>query len=140
MASITARSKENFQVEIIADEHRLMADEPIAAGGDDLGPDPYAFLLASVAACKIITIHMYAQRKSWPVESVTATLSHSRIHAKDCEDCISEGEAKVDIIECELHFEGSLDESQVRRLTQIADRCPVHRTLTTETKIRTRAV
>jgi len=137
---ITARSLQNLQVEIQADSHRLLADETKNEGGDDLGPSPYVLLLSSLAACKVMTVHMYARRKEWPVESVTIRMQHNKIYARDCEDCVSSPNARIDLIESEISFEGDLDDEQIKRLAEIADRCPVHRTLTSETKIRTRVV
>ncbi|MCB8944969.1 MAG: OsmC family protein [Ardenticatenaceae bacterium] len=137
---VTARSLQNLQVEILNGNHLILADETINDGGDDAGPSPYALLLASLAACKVITVHLYARRKKWPVETVTMRLSHEKIYARDCEDCTSEPNAKIDLIESEISFEGNLDDDQKARLAEIADRCPVHRTLTSETKIRTKLV
>ncbi len=136
---VTARSLKNLQVEILADEQfPLHADEPAKNGGDDTGPDPYALLLSSLAACKVMTVQMYARRKQWPVESVSITLNYNRVKSRDCDDCDSPPNANVDIIEADIHFEGDLDDEQIARLAQISERCPVHRTLTSETKIRTR--
>jgi putative redox protein len=137
---ITARSLQNLQVEIQAGSHQLLADETINDGGEDLGPSPYAVLLSSLAACKVMTVHLYARRKQWPVETVTIRMQHNKIYARDCEDCVSLPNTKIDLIETEISFEGDLDEEQIKRLAEIADRCPVHRTLTSETKIRTRVV
>lgn len=137
---ITARSLQNLQVEISAYSHQLYSDESINDGGDDLGPSPYALLLSSLAACKVMTVHLYARRKQWPVKTVTISLRHNKIFARDCEDCVSLPNTKIDLIETEISFEGDLDEEQIKRLAEIADRCPVHRTLTSETKIRTRVV
>lgn len=137
---ITARSLQNLQVEIQAVNHPLLADETILDGGDDLGPSPYALLLSSLAACKVMTVHMYARRKQWPVRTVTIRMQHNKIYARDCEDCVSLPNTKIDLIESEISFEGDLNEEQIKRLAEIADRCPVHRTLTSETKIRTRIV
>ncbi len=138
--TVTARSLQNLQVEIKASNHQILADEPLRDGGEDMGPSPYDLLLSSLAACKVMTVHLYARRKQWPVETVTLTLNHRKVAAKECEDCETEGFAKVDIIECEISFEGDLDDKQIQRLAEIADRCPIHRTLTSETKIRTAVV
>lgn len=138
--TVTARSLQNLQVEIQASKHQLLADEPPSAGGDDKGPSPYDLLLSSLAACKVMTVHMYARRKEWPVETVSITLNHAKISAADCEDCETEGRGKIDIITAAISFEGDLDDDQIQRLAEIADRCPVHRTLTSETKIRTAVV
>lgn len=136
--AITAHSLENFQVEIHSGVHELRADEPLSAGGDDTGPNPYDLLLSSLAACKIITVQMYARRKEWPLQGVELSMSTHKVHAEDCEDCESNPNARVDIIETEIRFLGELDEAQLERLTEISERCPVHRTLTSETKIHTK--
>ncbi|MCH7480148.1 MAG: OsmC family protein [Chloroflexi bacterium] len=138
--SIKAKSLENFQVDIKSGQHVMRADEPISVGGDDTGPNPYDLLLASLAACKIITTQMYARRKGWPLTGVEIQMSTKKIHAKDCEDCESDPNAKIDIIETEISFEGDLDQEQLERLKDISEKCPVHRTLTSETKIRTKLV
>ncbi len=138
--TVTARSLQNLQVQIQASNHQILADEPLSVGGDDKGPSPYDLLLSSLAACKVMTVHMYARRKKWPVETVSISLTHRKVAADECEDCQTEGKMPVDIIECEISFEGELDEVQIKRLAEIADRCPVQRTLTSETKIRTAVV
>jgi uncharacterized OsmC-like protein len=134
--SLTAHTHKNYQVKIIVNGHELLADEPESKGGDNQGPDSYDLLLSSLAACKVITVHMYARRKGWPVERVNISMTHQKIDAADCNDCDSES-GKVDEIRCEISFDGDLDDEQRQRLAEIADRCPVHRTLTSETKIRT---
>lgn len=136
---VTARSIKNYQVEITADRHLWVADEPRDVG-DDAGPNPYDLLLGALGACKVITVQMYARKKGWPLEGVEVTLSTYKIHAKDCEDCESDPNARIDIIECEISFQGELSPDQIQRLTEISERCPVHRTLVSETKIRTRLV
>ncbi|MCA9899989.1 MAG: OsmC family protein, partial [Anaerolineales bacterium] len=138
--TVTARSLKNLQVQIQANNHAILADEPLHDGGEDQGPSPYDLLLSSLAACKVMTVHLYARRKQWPVETVTISLNHRKISADECDDCETQGKAKVDIIDCEISFEGDLDETQIARLAEIADRCPVHRTLTSETKIRTTVI
>lgn len=138
--SISARSLDNFQIEINAGSHVLRADEPIEVGGDDTGPNPYDLLLGSLAACKIITTRMYARRKGWDLDRVEVQMSTKKIHAKDCEDCESDPNARVDIIDVEISFIGNLDSDQLGRLKDISEKCPVHRTLISETKIRTKLV
>ena len=133
---LTAQSSTNVQVRIKAGRHEIIADEPLGVG-DDAGPDPYSLLLSSLAACTIMTVRMYAKRKNWPVEDVELSLSTQKIHAKDCEDCESDPNARVDIIERQISFKGDLTPEQIDRLSDIASKCPVHRTLTSETVIRT---
>jgi putative redox protein len=127
-----------FLQQIIAGAHRVVADEPERVGGTDRGPTPYDLLLAGLGACTSMTMRMYADRKGWPLEGVEVRLKHGRIHAEDCEDCDSR-EGRVDQIVREIRIEGALDAAQQARLLEIADRCPVHRTLENEIKIRTRA-
>ena len=136
---ITAKSSTNVQVQIQAGRHELIADEPLDIG-DDAGPDPYGLLLSSLAACTIMTIQMYARRKNWPLEDVEVSLSTHKVHAKDCEDCESDPNAKVDIIDRQISFKGDLTPDQIDRLYDIASKCPVHRTLTSETVIRTQVL
>lgn len=116
--------------------HGLIADEPVRVGGDDVGPTPYGLLLAALGACTSMTMRMYADRKQWPLRSSSVTLQHSRIHAKDCEDCETK-EGMLDHISREITIEGDLDDDQHARLLEIADKCPVHRTLTSEIHIET---
>jgi len=122
---------------ISAGRHQLTADEPVSLGGNDGGPSPYQLLLASLGACTSMTLRMYADRKGWPLEAATVRLKHEKIHATDCEACETR-EGMLDRIEREIEIEGTLDEDQKQRLLQIADRCPVHRTLTSEVEVRTR--
>jgi uncharacterized OsmC-like protein/fermentation-respiration switch protein FrsA (DUF1100 family) len=125
-----------FQQEITVGVHRFLADEPVEVGGLDSGPGPYDLLLAGLGACTAMTLRLYAERKALPLERVTVELAHSRIHAADCEDCeIREG--MLDRIERAITLHGVLDAEQRRRLLEIADKCPVHRTLKSEIDIRT---
>ena len=137
--NVFARSQKNYQVEITAGNHQWVSDEPRDVG-DDKGPNPYALLLSALGACKIITTKMYARKKGWSLDEVRVSLSIHKIHAKDCEDCESDPNAKIDVIEVEISFQGELTTDQIQRLTEISEHCPVHRTLTSETKIRTKLV
>ena len=128
---------DGFRTTIDAAGHALIADEPTAVGGTDEGPSPYELLSAALASCTSMTLKMYASHKGIDLRSVTVTVRHSRIHAKDCEDCES-ATGRIDEFEREIALEGDLDEAQTGRLLEIADRCPVHRTLHGEIKVRTR--
>ncbi|TKW79904.1 MAG: OsmC family protein [Bradyrhizobium icense] len=128
-----------FQQAVTVGPHHLTADEPVAAGGQDSGPGPYDFLLTGLGACTSMTMRMYADRKSLPLERVTVTLKHSKIYAKDCEECETR-EGMLDQIERDIAIEGALDDEQRKKLMEIADKCPVHRTLHSEIRIVTRAV
>ncbi len=128
-----------YDMLIHAGRHHLTADEPLSVGGTDTGPNPYDLLLSAVGACTTITLRMYADRKQWPLEGIRATLRHKKVHARDCEDCESE-KGYVDRIDRELTFEGPLDEAQRKRLLEIADMCPVHKTLHSEVVVDTREV
>jgi putative redox protein len=127
-----------FQNSVAIGPHHLPADEPRSAGGDDTGPGPYDFLLTALGACKSMTMRMYADRKSFPLERATVTLNHNKIYAKDCAECETE-EGMLDQIEVAIGLEGPLDADQRKRILEIADKCPVHRTLMSEIRIVTRA-
>jgi putative redox protein len=125
-----------FLTEIQVNRHSLVADEPLSVGGSDQGPSPFDLLVAALGACTSMTLRMYADRKGWPLEAATVRLTHAKIHASECETCeLTEG--MLDRIEREIEIEGPLDDEQRQRLLQIADRCPVHRTLTSEVEIKT---
>jgi len=127
-----------FQNTVAIGPHHLLADEPRAAGGDDTGPGPYDFLLTALGACKSMTMSLYADRKSFPLERATVMLNHSKIYAKDCAECETK-EGMLDQIEVTIGLEGPLDADQRKRILEIADKCPVHRTLTSEIRILTKA-
>jgi putative redox protein len=122
-----------------AGPHRLSADEPPSVGGGDTGPTPYGLLLASLGACTSMTLRMYADRKKLPLERVSVRLRHEKIHARDCAECETQ-EGRVDHIERDIELEGRLEPAQRQRLLEIAERCPVHRTLHSEVVIRSRLV
>jgi uncharacterized OsmC-like protein len=127
-----------FQQTVTVGRHALIADEPESVGGDDAGPNPYDFLLAALGTCTSMTLRMYARHKNLPLDRVTVKLRHGRIHARDCEDCESDT-GFVDVIQREILLEGdALTAEQRARMLEIADRCPVHRTLHAEVKVRTR--
>jgi uncharacterized OsmC-like protein len=126
-----------FTQEILVGPHRLVADEPMALGGTDRGPTPYGLLLAALGACTSMTVGLHARRKQWPLERVHVRLRHSKIHAADCVECETK-EGKIDLIEREIELGGPLSEEQRLKLLEIADKCPVARTLTSEIKIQSR--
>jgi uncharacterized OsmC-like protein/fermentation-respiration switch protein FrsA (DUF1100 family) len=128
-----------FQQSVSIGPHRLLADEPVAAGGEDTGPGPYDFLLAGLGACTSMTMRLYADRKSLPLERTTVTLRHSKIYAQDCAECETRT-GMLDQIERVISMDGALDAEQRKKLMEIADKCPVHRALTSEIRIVTRAV
>lgn len=125
-----------FQQEIVSGPHRFIADEPMSVGGLDSGPGPYDLLLASLGACTSMTLRLYADNKKLALERVTVRLTHDKLHAEDCAECESK-EGMVDRIDRNITFEGALDDAARKRLLEIADKCPVHRTLKSEIDIRT---
>jgi len=126
-----------FMLNVHSDSHKWVADEPTKVGGKDAGPDPYEHLLAAVGSCSAMTVRMYAERKKWPLEDVTINLKHSRSHQSDCEGC-EDTPKQLDKIEREIAFVGDLSDDQRQRLMEIADKCPVHRTLTGTLEITSR--
>jgi uncharacterized OsmC-like protein/alpha/beta superfamily hydrolase len=125
-----------FQQEVLSGPHRFLADEPVKVGGQDSGPGPYDLLLAGLGACTSMTLRLYADSKKLPLKRVTVRLTHNKIHAEDCLNCETK-EGMVDRIDRTITFEGALDADQRKRLLEIADKCPVHRTLKSEIDIRT---
>ena len=119
--------------------HRLLADEPLEVGGTDTGPTPYGLILAGLGACTSMTLEMYARRKGWPLESLTVRLRHRKIYAQDCSDCETK-EGMIDRIEREIELAGPLNAEQKAKLMEIADKCPVHRTLSREINVKTHLV
>jgi putative redox protein len=127
-----------FQQTVTMGPHQMLADEPAAAGGQDSGPGPYDFVLAGLGACTSMTMRMYADRKALPLDRITVTLNHRKIHAEDCAECETKA-GMLDQIDRVIAIEGALDADQRQRLMEIADKCPVHRTLTSEVRIVTKA-
>ena len=127
----------SLEQEVLAGRHRLVGDEPEGPDGHDAGPSPYDYLLAALGTCTSMTLTLYARRKQWPLETITVRLQHSRVYATDCAECETK-EGRIDRIDREIALGGPLDDGQRARLLEIADRCPVHRTLTSEISIRTR--
>ncbi|MCY2688124.1 bifunctional alpha/beta hydrolase/OsmC family protein [Salinimicrobium sp. TH3] len=128
--------EEGFTTQMRAGKHYFTADEPKSFGGEDFGPSPYELLSAGLAACTSMTIQMYARRKKWPLLNVETHVDHQKSHAEDCENC-ERNTAKIDLFEREIVLEGNLDEQQQQKLLEIADKCPVHRTLSNKVKITT---
>lgn len=131
---VTETRRGAFEQSVTVGRHRMLADEPVSVGGMDSGPSPYDLLLAALGACTAMTVRMYADRKELPLERVSVALRHSKIHAADCEQCETV-QGQVDRIERTIAFEGALSAADRARLLQIADKCPVHRTLTSEVDI-----
>lgn len=134
LVTVTETEDGRYTQEITAGPHTLAADEPQDKGGEDTGPDPYGLLLAALGACTSMTVRMYAERKELPLDKVSVRLEHIRIHAEDCADCETTV-GKIDHIERTVTLEGDLDEDQRARLLDIANKCPVHRTLRSEVVI-----
>ena len=133
MREVTVTSLDNLQNEVRYDEGQsFLADEPAAVGGDGAGPDPYVLLLAALGACISMTVKLYARRKGWPVGRVTVRLRLGRVHAKDCAECTRTEDGFAHRIERSVSIEGDLTPEQLARLHEIAQKCPVHRTLTNE--------
>jgi len=132
---LVAEQDHKFTRRIYTEKHQLPADEPAAAGGSDYGPNPYEYLLSALGACTSMTIRMYANHKGLKLENVEVSLSHSRVHAEDCGECESE-QGYVDRIDKRISLSGELSEEQRQRLLEIADKCPVHKTLTNEILIK----
>jgi len=131
---VTEAGVGNYTRIVTDGRHEWAADEPEPVGGRDAGPNSYELLSASLAACATITMRMYADRKGWPLEGVSVDVKHGRIHAEDCEDCETQ-QGMIDRLDKTVRIMGDLDGDQIDRLMEIADRCPVHRTLTREIQI-----
>jgi putative redox protein len=127
---------QGFVQEITAGRHHLVTDEPTGAGGTDRGPGPYDLLMAALGSCMSMTIALYARTKKWPLETVVIRLTHSRVYAKDCLDCVVRDDTMLDRINTQVQLSGALTGEQERKLMEVAHKCPVHRTLKSEIDIR----
>lgn len=136
LVTVTETGEGTFQQEVQIGPHHLVADEPVASGGLGSGPSPYDLVLAGLGACTSMTLRLYADQKGWPLERVAVTLAHRKIHAADCADCETKA-GKIDEVERTIALDGPLDAIQRARLMEIADKCPVHRTLHGEIRVRT---
>ena len=136
MSEVIVTSRTNLQNEVrYGVGHSFTTDEPVAAGGEDAGPDPYTLLLAALGSCISMTVTLYARRKQWPLEQVTVRLRQGRIHSKDCKVCDEQDEGYIHHIERSVSVTGPLTEEQRARLQEIAHKCPVHKTFTSPIKI-----
>ncbi len=131
--------RDQYVTDVQSGPHRMKSDEPVSVGGKDFGPSPYDYLLASLGTCTAITLRMYADRKKWDLDEVYVHLNHSKIHKEDCEGCEDKNH-KLDLIERKIELVGNLDEQQKARLLEISNRCPVHRTLHGEIKVKSSLV
>ncbi|MBS9464355.1 alpha/beta fold hydrolase [Flagellimonas sp. 389] len=128
-----------FTTQMKVGNHYMIADEPTDFGGNDFGPSPYELVSAGLSACTVMTIQMYARRKGWPIDNVEVHTSYSKSHAEDCENCENDT-SKIDTFHREIKLTGNLDEKQRAKIMEIADKCPVHRTLHSKTQILTKLV
>jgi len=136
MSGVVVTSRTNLQNEVrYGDNHTFITDEPLGAGGEDAGPDPYTLLLAALGSCISMTTKLYAKRKAWALERVTVRLRMDRIHANDCEECTRTTEGYAHRIQRSVTFEGNLSAEQLTRLQEIAHKCPVHKMITSEVVI-----
>ena len=126
--------EDGFTTQMKVGSHYIIADEPVSYGGNDFGPSPYELVTAGLSACTAMTLQMYAKHKKWRIENIEVHTSHSKTHAKDCEDCESSG-TKIDTFQRKIKITGNFNDKQLERLLQIADKCPVHKTLHGETKV-----
>jgi uncharacterized OsmC-like protein len=133
---VVVRTGSTLRTEVVANGYTLLADEPIGLGGANSGPTPYDYLLAALGSCTAMTLRMYADHKKWPLESVAVRLQHQKVYRRNCEECETK-DRKIDRIGLEPELGGALGESQRRRLLEIAERCPVHRTLEPEVLVET---
>jgi len=128
-----------YALDIMAGRHSLRADEPVAVGGGDTGPNPYELLAAALASCTAMTLRMYAARKGWSLGAISVAVQHEKIHAEDCADCETRNR-RIDRFQRVIEIAGDRDDAMAAKLLEIADKCPVHRTLFSEVEVTTRLV
>ncbi|MFT5445876.1 MAG: putative OsmC-like protein [Gammaproteobacteria bacterium] len=134
--TVACTAIDGFKTDLVSSGHALIADEPARYGGTEQGPSPFDLLCAALASCTTMTLAMYAQRKKLKLRASTVHVTHSKVHAQECEDCETDS-GKIDEFQRVLHLDGDFDAQQRQRLLEIADRCPVHRSLHNEVKVRT---
>lgn len=134
--TVVSTQNDNYTSEIVTESHYLIADEPISVGGQNLGPSPYGLLMAALGSCTSMTLQMYAKRKSWKLDEVLVHLNHEKSYKEDCNHCTKPG-SKIDLFERKIEIKGQLSHEQKSRLLEIADKCPVHKTLLSDIKIKT---
>ena len=139
-ADLTCSDQSAFAVELRSGDHLWHADEPTEYGGTDTGPNPYALLLSAVGACTCITVSMYCRRKGWTLHSISAQYEIDKVHADDCEDCEDDSKGYIERVRSQIFIEGDFDDEQRERLSDIARRCPVHKTLDHGVKFTTETV
>ena len=133
MSDVVVTSQTNLRNEVRYGEGQsFITDEPVSAGGEDAGPDPYTLLLGALGSCISMTLMMYAKRKQWPLESVQVRLRQNRIHAKDCKECAQDKDGYIHRIERSITLTGPLSDEQRARLQEISHKCPVHKTLSSQ--------
>lgn len=135
--ALAVSDHQGFRTELNAAGHRLVADEPVELGGTDQGPSPYGLLSSALAACTAMTLYLYAKAKEWPLQEIRVLVRHSKVHEKDCEECETNPKAMVDRLERRIWLTGDLSDDIRTRLLQIAEKCPVHRTLQASVRVET---
>lgn len=135
--ALAVSDHQGFRTELNAAGHRSVADEPIELGGTDQGPSPYGLLSAALASCTAMTLHLYAKAKKWPLREIRVFVRHSKVHEKDCEECETNPKAMVDRLERQIRIDGDLTDEIRAKLLQIADKCPLHRTLQASVRVET---
>lgn len=138
--ALAVSDHQGFRTELNTAGHRLVADEPVELGGTDQGPSPYGLLSAALASCTAMTLHLYAKAKKWPLREIRVFVRHSKVHEKDCEECETNPKAMVDRLERQIFLDGELTDEIRAKMLQIADKCPLHRTLQGNVRVETALV